>query len=251
MGALRVGHFCLSDIGRRREENQDAWFADPAAGLFLVSDGMGGLAAGGLASKAAAEIFPKMLAEKLSALPRRTSKTVQEALRESLAEFSAGLREKGEETPQLGGMGATVVLALREGRCLYLAHLGDSRTYLLAEGSLKRLTKDHSIVAVMLELGKITPEEAEVHPARHSMTRYAGMDGKAVADTRMLRLKGGERILLCSDGLTNMLPDDRIKTALVESDGPESACKRLVAEANEAGGADNVTALVVEFAKAA
>jgi protein phosphatase len=251
MGALRVGHFCLSDIGRRREENQDAWQADPAAGLFLVSDGMGGMAGGGVASKAVADILPKMVREKLTALSKRNSKTVQDALKETLAEFSAGLRDKAKENPQIEGMGATVVLALIEGRCLYLAHLGDSRAYLFAGGNLKRLTKDHSIVAVMLELGKITPEEAEVHPARHSMTRYAGMDGKAVADTRMLRLKGAERLLLCTDGLTNMLSDDKIRAALAEAEGPESACTRLVAEANEAGGADNVTALAVEFAKAA
>lgn len=251
MGALRIAHSCISDIGRRREENQDAWHADPAAGLYLVSDGMGGMAAGGVASKAVAEILPKMLVARLAGASRLPKKAVVELLGEILAEFSGGLRDKAAQDPRLKGMGATAVVALVAGSRLYLAHLGDSRAYLFAGGKLKRLTEDHSIVAVMLRLKQINRAEAAVHPARHSMTRYAGMDGKAAADTKMLRLKAPAKLLLCTDGLTNMLPDERIEAALAGSDTPETACKRLVAEANEAGGADNVTALVVEIAKAA
>jgi protein phosphatase len=251
-GALSIrAHAALSDTGRRREENQDAWHADPEACLFLVTDGMGGMNAGGTAARAVAELFPKLLARKLSALARPNEKALKAALQETVAEFSAELRERARADARLKGMGATLVLALARGPRLYLASLGDSRIYLLERGRLRRLSKDHSIVAVMLALGKITPEAAASHPLRHNLSRYVGMDGKAAADVQALRLKAGGRLLLCSDGLTNGLPDEAIQAALRQSAGPEEACRRLVAEANAAGGDDNITALVVDLAPGA
>ena len=236
---------CVSDVGRRRTENQDAWRADPEAGLYLVADGMGGLPSGGVAAKAVAELLPGKVVAALAALPKRTEAAVEEALKEALAGFSRELRERAAADPRLAGMGSTVVLALVQGRCLYVASLGDSRAYLLEGARLRALTRDHSVVSVLLQLGKITREEAERHPARSLVSRYVGMDGKAVADVRRARLKRDARLLLCTDGLSGMLSDDEIRATLAE-EGPDAAA-RLVARANEAGGADNVTALVVDF----
>ncbi|MBI4676373.1 MAG: serine/threonine-protein phosphatase [Elusimicrobia bacterium] len=251
MKRLVGGYECvvcaLSDVGLRRAENQDAWFADQDQGLFLVADGMGGQNAGVVASKAAADILPKLLLERLAALERPLEKAVEDAIREAVADFSAGLGERAGRDPRLQGTGTTVVLALVRGRCAYVANLGDSRAYLMKGNGLRRLTEDHSVAALMLRLGKITVEEARTHPGRNTLTRHAGMEGKAQADVRMLHLKGACRMLLCTDGLTGMLADERIREVLsAERDG-EAACRRLVDEANEAGGADNVTAMVVDL----
>ena len=240
------GFFCLSDVGLKRAENQDAWSADPAGGFFLVSDGMGGLNAGGVAAKAVAEVLPRMLAQNIGALPKRTDRAVREAVKETVAQFSASLRERAKGNPALSGMGATLALVLHQGGRVHIAHVGDSRVYLLARGRLRRLTRDHNIVAVMLALGKITKEEAAVHPSRHALSRYVGMGGRAAADARTIRPKTEGRLLLCTDGLTGMLDDEKIRAALEQEAEPASACLRLVAEAKAAGGLDNVTAMVVD-----
>jgi len=238
--------FGLTDIGRCRKENQDAFVADPALGLYLVSDGMGGLNSGAVASKAVAELFPKLLAPKL---PKSSRKALLEDLKDAVASFSEMLREKAKEEPRLRGMGATLVMALVRGSDAYLLHLGDSRAYLFAKGALKRLTRDHTVAGVLEALGKISEAEARSHPARHALSRYVGMNGKAVADALRLKLKAGERLLFCTDGLTNMLTDEAIGAVLSEEKTVEGACRKLVAKANEAGGGDNITALVMEFSR--
>jgi len=246
-----VEFHCLSDVGRVRSANEDAWHADPVAGLFLVADGMGGMNSGEVASKATAEILPKMLVDKLASLPKRTGKAVKDALKETISEFSQMLRERVKQNPQLSGMGSTLAMALVEGRSVHIANVGDSRVYILEKGRLKRLTKDHTVVAVLLAHKKITPEQAETHPARHNLARYIGIEGKAVADMLTLKPKGESRLLLCSDGLTGMLSDEKIQAALTDEKGPEAASRRLVTEANEAGGEDNVTVMVLDFKQGA
>ena len=238
---------CESNVGRVRSENQDAWKADASAGLFLVADGMGGANAGGVAAKAVAELLSSRVAERTAPLQKRRAKALPEELQKTIQEFSAELRDRANADARLKGMGATLVLALSRGRSLHVAHLGDSRAYLMEGGRLKRLTRDHSIVAVMLELGKITLEQAQVHPLRHKISRFVGMDGKAVSDVATLKPKPGARLLLCTDGLTNMLSDERIQAALSSEAAPEGACRKLIEEANAAGGQDNVTALVADL----
>ena len=238
---------CASDVGRVRSENQDAWSADADAGLFLVADGMGGAAAGGVAAKAVAQLLSPRVLERIAPLQKRRAKALPKALQETIQEFSAELRERANADARLNGMGATLVLALSRGRSLHVAHLGDSRAYLLEGGRLKRLTQDHSIVAVMLALGTITPEQARVHPLRHKISRFIGMDGKAVAEASTIKPKPGARLLLCTDGLTNMLSDEEIQAALVSEAEPEGACRKLIEKANAAGGVDNVTALVADL----
>ncbi|MBI5239451.1 MAG: serine/threonine-protein phosphatase [Elusimicrobia bacterium] len=241
---------CLSDLGRKRSGNEDAWHADPERGLFLVADGMGGQSCGEVASRAVAEELPKALLEALAARPEADGPAVEQALRAAIAACSASLRERSRQDPRLRGMGSTVVLALFHGPCATIAHLGDSRAYLMDKGRLQRLTRDHNLASLLLDLKKITPEEAADHPGRHRLTRHVGMETTAVADVRTLRCKGAGRLLLCSDGLSGMLPDQRIAELLRENPDPESACRGLVAAANKAGGEDNITVLVADWSPA-
>jgi protein phosphatase len=144
-------------------------------------------------------------------------------------------------------MGATVVLVLlRDGKA-YIVNMGDSRAYLYREHRLKQLTEDHSIVGILLRHGDITPEEAKKHPARGRLSRYVGMEGEVYPDVRTLAMKAGDRLLLCSDGLTNMVSDDEIALVLKDCSDLQSVCETLVKAANTAGGADNITVIVVDF----
>ena len=144
-------------------------------------------------------------------------------------------------------MGATVVMALVQDDRAFIAHMGDSRAYLLRRGKLRPLTDDHSIVGILLRTGEIRPEEAEHHPARGQLSRYVGMEDEVYPDVRTVRLASGDRLLLCTDGLTGMVPDDTIMGLLAVSEEPQVACDHLVEAANAAGGKDNITAVIVDW----
>jgi len=244
----------LTDTGRLRKENQDKWLADEQLGLFLVADGMGGAFAGELASRIVVETLPLALRKKLRRHSRArchlapqslSSPKVQECLRDVLAGISNALRAQSQDQPGLHGMGATVVLALIRGTQALLAHLGDSRCYLLRGGKLECLTKDHTLVQLLLDTGEIKPDEAATHPARHKLTRFVGMPDEAQPDVRPVELAPGDTLLLCSDGLHGMLGDTELLAILTASRNPEESCRRLVAAANAAGGKDNIAVLVV------
>jgi len=161
--------------------------------------------------------------------------------------LSGQLREEAKKRPDLAGMGATVALALLAGRHAHIAHLGDSRAYLFRRGRLQQLTADHTVTAALLHLGEIEEKDALGHPARHRLTRYVGMEGEALPDLRVVELRVGDRLLLCSDGLTGMVPDRHIAQVLRRQRTPEEACEALVAAANAAGGRDNVSAIVIDI----
>jgi len=187
-------------------------------------------------------VLPALLSERLGA----TADPVAAAL----TELSALVRQAGEERPGLTGMGATVVLAVLGGCHAHIAHLGDSRAYLLRKCRLERLTTDHTLVEVLIAAGELTPEQAEVHPARGHLTRYAGMAGEALPDTRVLELHPQDRLLLCSDGLTGVVDDDQLRTILDRGLEPRPTCEALIAAANAANARDNVTAVVVDVGAA-
>jgi PPM family protein phosphatase len=232
---LRVAdHAHRTDTGRQRSANEDAYFA--RAPVFAVADGMGGAQAGEVASKLAAEAFE----------PGSEGTESPEAyLRRVAVEANARIHELAESDSSHSGMGTTLTAALVEGDEISLAHVGDSRAYVYRNGGLRRLTSDHSLVEELRRQGRLTEQQAEEHPQRSIITRALGPESEVEIDTMTYPARPGDVFLLCSDGLTTMVPEDRIATVLGASPDLDTAATRLVREANEAGGRDNIT--VVAF----
>ncbi len=234
--APTVRHACLSDRGLTHADNEDRWLADPDLGLYAVADGM----ADARPSQVTVDLLPRLVRHRFGTVPGLGDARAAAALRAVVTEVSERVRD-------LGCGGSTLVLALVRGPQALLAHLGDSRIYLLRGGQLRQLTSDHSFVQEMVYQGMMSVEEARRRRSNGGPTRFVGMNGEAVADIGPLDLRPGDRLLLCSDGLTGMLDDDRLRSALVAGPAPADVCRRLVAEANAAGGHDNITALVLDY----
>jgi serine/threonine protein phosphatase PrpC len=226
----------LTDPGRVRRRNEDAFVCEPP--LFAVADGMGGAQAGEIASRLAAGAFREYHeADALSAEARLRS-IIQEANRRIYA--------RAVSDPHASGMGTTVTAALVSGSEVVVGHVGDSRCYLLRDGTLEQLTDDHSLVADLVRSGRLTPQEAEVHPQRSVITRALGTDAAVAVDSFAVEARPGDVFLLCSDGLTSMVDEDTVLRAVREQPTLEQAARALVEAANDAGGEDNIT--VVLFA---
>jgi len=237
-----------TDPGRVRPENEDAFFADPETALFVVSDGMGGHRGGALAAGIISDDLPVMIENALDKLRVGTTRTVRSLLEKAIAEQSRQLQLEGTSETGYQDMGATLVIALlRKKRC-FVANVGDSRAYRLRAGRLTQLTRDHSVVSELIERGRITPDEALDHDASGQLTRYLGMEEKVRSHVRSFELKKHDRVLLCTDGLTDMLGENEIAGILRTEPDPRAACRTLVAAANGAGGHDNITALLVDWA---
>ncbi len=235
----------LSDRGRVRERNEDRWSAHANLGLFIVSDGMGGRPAGEVASEVVVAALPTLVAHHFGTDPDLDAPGAPQRLCTVLTELSTDLRERSQDTPRLAGMGATAVVALINQATALIAHVGDSRAYLLSARGLHRLTRDHSLAQALIDAGAITDQQAAGHPARGQLTRHMGMVGEASPDARRVALQPDDKLLLCSDGLTGMLDDTRIQAILDRSPDLEHACRTLVEAANDAGGTDNITVLVI------
>lgn len=246
---LPVQAACASDVGRVREKNEDSCLVALEQNLFIVSDGMGGHQAGEVASRAVVTILPEMIERRMAGTSWPRNRIVELVLRETILQLSQRLRAESAGRVGLKGMGATVALAWLRGPewVAHLAHMGDSRIYLYRRGGLTQLTEDHSVVALLLKHGDITPEEARKHPARGQITRFVGMDGEVYPDVQTIRLQEGDRLLLCTDGLTGLVPDEQTAALLRANHDPEAACRALVAAANDAGGTDNITAVVANW----
>jgi protein phosphatase len=235
-----VGGFAgASDTGRKRRRNEDAYVIAPP--LFAVADGMGGAQAGEVASKLAAAALEDTDPGGLSGSERVTS-LIQEANRR--------VYERSNADPSASGMGTTMTVALVEGSIVTFGHVGDSRAYLLRDGSLEQLTEDHSLVNELLKSGKLSPEEAETHPQRSVITRAVGTDPDVDVESFTVDAHEGDVFLICSDGLTDMVADEEIFGVLDRHhDDLDRATKALVSAANRGGGVDNIT--VVAFVIAA
>ena len=238
-------HCGLSDTGQVRQRNEDKWVALPKQGLFLVSDGMGGRAAGALAAQVVAEVLPGLLERRLAMLGEGSLAEAQAQVRAALAELSEELRSKTQNQPGLEGMGATVALVLIWKTQALVAHMGDSRVYLLRQGRLKPLTKDHSLAQLLVDAGEITPDEAGSHPARNQLTQHMGMNSEPLPSVGHLALEPGDRLLLCTDGLTGMVNEAGVLAILKRPLSLKDTCHRLITAANAAGGRDNITVLLV------
>jgi protein phosphatase len=240
-----VTYAALSDRGRVRQINEDRWFADPERGIYIVADGMGGAAAGELAAEAVTTVLPRLLSQRFSSEEAFDERRAPQQVMAAIREMSDHLRDEARQRPAISGMGATVVVALIRPQQTVVAHLGDSRAYLLRGGILTQLTRDHSIIQLLLDSGEITAEEAAAHPARGRITRFVGMQDDSLPEGRFVEFAPSDRLVLCTDGLTGVVPDRQLCEILNGQPHIETACRELVAAANEAGGQDNITVLIV------
>ncbi|MGH2681011.1 MAG: Stp1/IreP family PP2C-type Ser/Thr phosphatase [Actinomycetota bacterium] len=229
---MRIDVGSATDIGRVRERNEDAILVEPP--LFVVADGMGGHRGGQVASQVALERLEELAGEGRGSL----SDHVRGANR--------AVWDRSVEDERLSGMGTTLTAAQVDGSSVVLAHVGDSRAYLLRDGSLRQLTADHTLVARMVKSGEITEDEADVHPHKNVLTRALGTDEQVEVDEESIALLDGDRLLLCSDGLTGMVTEDQIQAILENSEQPQQAADRLVKAANRAGGIDNISVVVLD-----
>jgi PPM family protein phosphatase len=229
---MRILVGSATDIGRVRERNEDSILIDPP--LYVVADGMGGHRGGQVASRVALETLEELAAEGRGSL----SDHVHGANR--------AVWDRSVEDERLSGMGTTLTAARIEGASALIAHVGDSRAYLLRDGSFRQLTADHTLVARMVKSGEITEAEADAHPHKNVLTRAVGTDEEVEVDEDTIALLDGDRLLLCSDGLTGMVTEDQIQAILEQSDQPQQAADRLVKAANRAGGIDNISVVVLD-----
>lgn len=240
---MRVESFGITHVGRRRASNEDAFLVEPEFGLYAVADGMGGHAAGEIASRLAIESLETYFRE--TGRPDRDPLLAAERLREAVAAANRSIWDAIVGHDERRGMGTTLAAVVAIGEQWVVGHVGDSRVYLLRDGRLARLTSDHSWVNEQVRLGFLTDEAAQRHPMRNIVTRALGSREEVAVDIALEPLRPGDVLLLCSDGLNTMVPDETIREILAERLGdPGSACSALVDEANRRGGEDNVTVVV-------
>jgi protein phosphatase len=271
--AVRVTSHGLTDRGKVRPANEDQFLVAELARtlwvhqsslphgparhgrnrghIFLVADGMGGHHGGEVASRltvASIEGFVLHLLRRFSNLQGADEPGVLREFQAALSEANDRLIEEAAQHPELGGMGTTLTLAFVSNWTLFVVHAGDSRCYLHRGEALTQLTQDHTVVGELLRRGVLNKEQAAGHPYRHVVTNVVGGNQDGVhAELRRFDLEPGDTLLLCSDGLTDMLDDERMGRILREAPSPQASCERLVGEANARGGRDNVTAVVARF----
>ncbi len=244
-GTIHLHAAMATSAGPVRARNEDSSFIDEESGLFIVSDGIGGAQAGEVASRMVTTVLPRMILPRLAGGREAHSQAIRSWLRRDMLLLSRGMYLESAGNPLAEGMGATVILVLVLANRAFVGHMGDSRAYLCRAGGLTQLTRDHSILSLLLQAGEISVAEAQVHPARGRLTRYVGMKEEVDPDIHTVRLQDGDRLLLCTDGLSGMISSAQIVQILNLFPDPAQACRRLVETANEAGGSDNVTALIV------
>jgi protein phosphatase len=252
---MKLSYQAVTDVGRKRKGNEDALFMNPEQRLFVVADGMGGHAAGEVASKIAVDsinefvtltggdeeiTWPFGLDESISYDGNRLKTAIRHANRRVL--------EATREKTEYEGMATTVAAVLVDGDLANLGHVGDSRIYLWSDGEFSQLTSDHSWVNEQIQNGVLSADQARNHPLRNVVTRALGGKLELSVDMQVRKMAGGEMLLLCSDGLTTMVPDEDIKQLLEEAGGDvDKAAHALVDEANARGGEDNITVVLLKF----
>lgn len=232
-----------TDVGIVRSGNEDSYLMLADRGLFIVADGMGGHAAGEVASEMAVHI----VAREIGSLRGVPDAQASERISRSLVTANEAIFERTLAEPDKRGMGTTVTaLALLPGRYL-IGQVGDSRAYLLRDGELLQITRDHSYVQEQVDAGLLTPEQARVHPYSNVITRCVGAGSDVVPDLYFGELRAGDVLLLASDGLTGMLEDEQLARILADPQGPQAWVDRMITEANRRGGLDNITTIVVKI----
>lgn len=236
--------FC-TDVGRVREHNEDFILVDHLAGIFIVADGMGGYKGGEIASREASLFllgYIKTAVLKLESLNER-----REALMEGFSLVNSHIAGIAQKQPELQGMGTTGVLAVldQDYSDVIIAHVGDSRAYYLTESDARQLTKDHSLIQELIDIGSITREEAEVHPKRHVITQAIGSETPLSPEIMIYKIQHPGVLLLCTDGLSNLVEPNEMKAITFEAQTLQSASESLVQLANSRGGTDNCSVVLV------
>ena len=269
---LSVATFGITDPGRVRERNEDHFViaeirrvlrirqsslpqptslvGERLGHLFVVADGMGGHQGGEYASAMAVASVENIVLNSIGWLFRLRGEGVLSEFQEALRATDRWVTEAAQRQPELQGMGTTLTVAYVTDNVMYIAHAGDSRCYLFRAGRLERLTRDHTFVATLVSEGVLAPEEASRHHMRNIVTNAVGGDTRGVApEVRKQVIAAGDLVLLCSDGLTEMLSDEQIAAQLNADHkrAPEAVCRALVDSANRAGGTDNITAVLARF----
>lgn len=245
-----------SDPGRVRADNEDAILADSSLGLAVLADGMGGYNAGEVAAGLAAGIIADELRHAFTVLPAHESVMGGKhhavlALEEAISRGNDMIWQASRSRPEYGGMGTTVVTALFYDNTICVGHVGDSRLYRLRQGALELLTRDHSLLQEQIDNGIITPDQAKYSSSRNLVTRALGSDFSVRADINEFPALSGDIYLLCSDGLSDMLDDEKIRSIMFTFPGSlDELADRLVSQANEAGGRDNVSVVLVRVLRA-
>ncbi|MFV0495089.1 PP2C family protein-serine/threonine phosphatase [Mycobacterium sp.] len=237
----------LSDVGRWREANQDHWGAhldsDSPRSLFMLADGIARSTDGALAAHLVVAMLPGYVARHL----RPEAELAPEALGRAVVEYCDGFRDYAATDDRAAGADTTLVAVVVEGLRALIAHLGDSRAYLFREQAIEQLTRDHSVIQDLIDAGTVTVEEAAYHPARAVITRHVAMYPRPLPDTAAIELAPGDRILLSSDGLHGVIDDETLAQILESHADPAEACAAMIEAANEAGGPDNITAVVIDI----
>jgi serine/threonine protein phosphatase PrpC len=248
---MQLEAYAATDVGPVRENNEDNFLVDVEGGVFVVADGMGGHAAGEVASQIAVETIQDILIgaddpdeTRVQMTAEDPEEAVRERLRYCMNQASVRIRKAIREEPAYRRMGTTLVLLLVDGETAYLGHVGDSRAYLFRDGRIQLLTRDHTVVQQEMDAGRLTPELARIVPHKNILTRSVGAQGPVDPDIHTRPLTQGDLFILCSDGLTDPLEDEAIANICRETH-PEDLAQKLVDEALRHGGEDNVTVVIV------
>jgi len=250
---VRLEHCAKTDVGRKRRGNEDSYIVNRDLGLYVVADGMGGHAAGEVASRVAVETIEEFIRQTRSDREITWPFEIDEAITLDANRLKTAIRianrkviKLPEERHEFQGMATTVVALLYSGETVYLGHVGDSRAYRLRGGELVQLTSDHSWVNEQVQSGMISQTQARTHPLRNVVTRAIGSRWDLQVDILDDTPRVGDLYILCSDGLSTMVDDEEIKRVLLSATAePVPVCDQLIARANDAGGEDNITIIVI------
>jgi protein phosphatase len=249
---LKVYSAGLTDVGRKRNHNEDSFLVDDEIGLFVVADGMGGHAGGGTASRIAVETIDAELraARNQPVNPFKVDSNLQdsplpEILRSAVEKACQAIFRAAQDDPRLNGMGTTVISLLVRGNHALFAHVGDSRAYLVRGDLIQQVSEDHSLVNEQIKAGMITPEEARHSRYKNIITRSVGFEEEVQVDVMGLLCEQGDSFVLCSDGLANLVEDREIRETIGSCTDLSDVPKKLIALANDRGGDDNITVIVV------
>ncbi|MCP5468008.1 MAG: Stp1/IreP family PP2C-type Ser/Thr phosphatase [Deltaproteobacteria bacterium] len=251
--SFKIESYGMSNVGMKRFQNEDSYLINNEIGLYIVADGMGGHLGGEYASKLAVKTVEGWI-EKFNGDPDATQITgvntqdadIGDQLRYAIQEASRRIYQEAHANEKYQGMGTTTVATMLDGENLYIANVGDSRAYLVRDNEIKQLTEDHSLVSEQIKAGVISEADARGHKLKNIITRSVGYQEDVDTDITMHQVKTDDKILLCSDGLSNLVEDDEIRQVVGDNDLPE-ACEQLIKLANSRGGDDNITVIILHI----